>query len=128
LSYTEYYITYNEYKNNLYYISYTKICIAYNMYKNNKKTTILLVVRRGFLLLQVQPRAALKVGGHDLHGFLNSFPGSGLLFWYGALQDWSQGDGGVMAPEAGEDVVDHHPSKLPSLGLQARDKGGLQAL
>jgi hypothetical protein len=33
-----------------------------------------------------------------------------------------------MAPEAGEDVVDHHPGKLLSFDLQAPDDGGLQAL
>jgi hypothetical protein len=33
-----------------------------------------------------------------------------------------------MALEAGEDIVDHHPGKLPSFGLQAHDEGGLQAL
>jgi hypothetical protein len=66
--------------------------------------------------------------GHDLHHFLDSFSGSGLRFWYGALQDWSQGDGGVVAPEAGEDVVNHHLSKLLSFGLQARNESGLQVL
>jgi hypothetical protein len=33
-----------------------------------------------------------------------------------------------MAPEAGEDVVDHHLGKLLPFGLQAFDDGGLQAL
>jgi hypothetical protein len=58
------------------------------MYNNNKKTTpILLAVQRGLLLLQVRPCVALEAGSHDLHHFLYSFPGGGLRFWYGALQD-----------------------------------------
>jgi hypothetical protein len=59
---------------------------------------------------------------------LYSFLDGGLRFWYGALQDWSQGDGRVVAPEAGKDVVYHHPSELPSFGLEACDESGLQAL
>jgi hypothetical protein len=31
-----------------------------------------------------------------------------------------------VAPEAGQDVVYHHPSKLPPFGLEARKKSGLQ--
>jgi hypothetical protein len=76
----------------------------------------------------VRPCEVLEANGHDPHRLLHSFLGSGHRFWYGAHQDWSQGDGGVMAPEAGEDVVDHHSGKLLSFGLQALDDGGLQAL
>jgi hypothetical protein len=113
----------------LYYISYTKLCITYNIYKKQQETTPSpSAVRRGFILLQVRHRAALEAGGHDLHRLLHSFLSGGFHFRYGALQDWSQGDDGVVAPEAGKDAVNHHPSKLLSFSLEARDESGLQVL
>jgi hypothetical protein len=44
----------------------------------------------------------------------------------GANHDWSQQHGGVVAPEAGENVLHHPPGNHSPFYLQAVMDGGLQ--
>jgi hypothetical protein len=61
-----------------------------------------------------------EAGRDHVHRLLDPFSCGGCCRSEGSDQDGSQLDGGVMAPEAGEDVLSHPPSNcLPSISRRS---------
>jgi hypothetical protein len=71
--------------------------------------------------------AALDAGHHDIRCLLHSFPCGGRRCSNGANQDWSQQNGGVVALEAGKDVLCYRLGNHSPFGLQEVADGGLHA-
>ena len=68
----------------------------------------------------------LEVGGYEVDDLPHAVPSGGLRLRYRAIDHGSQQDGRVVAPEAGQDVLRHHPDQLAALGLKLTSKDRLQ--
>jgi hypothetical protein len=83
------------------------------------------------LSLQVQlfgvDRITLKARGHHLHYILYTLPSGIFCGSYRTIDHRSQGYGGVVTPEARQDVVYHRPAELAALCLQAGTEDLIQA-
>jgi hypothetical protein len=86
--------------------------------RNNKKMLALLLWSSGGTSTLCRFGASPEAGRDHVHRLLDPFPRGGRCRPEGSDQDGSQLDGGVMAPEAGEDVLRHSPSNRSSLCLQ----------
>jgi hypothetical protein len=71
------------------------------------------------LYLQVVSRIALEALGHQLHDVLYTLPGGIFYGGHRTSDHRLQGYGGVMTPEACQDVFNHCPAELSALCLQA---------
>jgi hypothetical protein len=84
------------------------------------------------LSLQVQlfgvGRITLKARGHHLHYILYTLPSGIFCGGYWTIDHGRQGYGGVVTPEAHQDVVYHLPVKLATLYLQAGTEDLIQVL
>jgi hypothetical protein len=79
------------------------------------------------LSLQVVSRIALEALGHQLHGVLYTLPSGIFCGGYRTSDHRRQGYGGVVTPEARQDVVHHRPAELAALCLQAGTEDLIQA-
>jgi hypothetical protein len=83
------------------------------------------------LSLQVQlfgvGRIALKASGHHLHCILYTLPGGVFCGGYRTIDHRRQGYGGVVTPEARQDVFNHRLAELAALCLQAGTEDLIQA-
>jgi hypothetical protein len=83
------------------------------------------------LSLQVQlfcvGRITLKARGHHLHCILYTLPSGIFCGGYRTIDHRRQGYGGVVTPEARQDVVYHSPVELAALYLQAGTEDLIQA-
>jgi hypothetical protein len=86
--------------------------------RNNKKMLALLLWGSGGTSTPCWSGASSEAGRDHVHRLLDPFPRGGRCRPEGPDQDGSQLDGGVMAPEAGEDVLRHSPSNRSSFCLQ----------
>ena len=73
-------------------------------------------------------RLPLEVGGNEVDNLPHAVPSGGLRLRYGAIDHGRQRDGRVVAPEAGQDVLRHHPDQLATLGLELASKDRPQTL
>ena len=73
-------------------------------------------------------RLSLKVGGNEVDDLLHAIPSGGLRLRYRAIDQGRQRDGRVVAPEAGQDVLRHHPDQLATLGFELASKDRPQTL
>ena len=73
-------------------------------------------------------RLPLEVGGNEVDDFPHAVPSGGLRLRYRAIDHGHQRDGRVMAPEAGQDVLRHHPDQLTTLGFELASKDWPQTL
>ena len=71
-------------------------------------------------------RLPLEVGGDEVDDLPHAVPSGGLYLRYGAIDHGRQRDGRVVAPEAGQDVLRHHPDQLETLGFELASKDWLQ--
>ena len=71
-------------------------------------------------------RLSLEVGGDEVNDLLHTVPSGGLRLRYRAIDHGRQRHGRVMAPEAGQDVLRHHPDQLAALGFKLASKDRLQ--
>jgi hypothetical protein len=69
----------------------------------------------------------LEALGHQLHGALYALLGDIFSVGHRTSDHRLQGYGRVMAPEARQDVLDHRPTELATLCLQAGSKDLVQA-
>ena len=83
------------------------------------------------LSLQIQllgvGRITLEARGHHLHGILYALPGGVFCGGYRTIDHRRQGYGGVVTPEARQDVFNHRPVELAALFLQAGSEDLIQA-
>jgi hypothetical protein len=79
------------------------------------------------LSLQVVGRITLETLGHQLHGVLYTLPGGVFCGDYRTSDHWRQRYGGVVTPEACQDVFNHFPTELAALCLQAGPEDLIQA-
>jgi hypothetical protein len=83
------------------------------------------------LSLQIQlfgvGRITLEASGHHLHGILYALLGDIFCGGYRTINHRRQGYGGVVTPEASQDVVHHRPVELAALRLQAGTEDLIQA-
>ena len=73
-------------------------------------------------------RLSLEVGSDEVNDLLHAVPSGGLCLRYRAIDHGRQRDGRVVAPEAGQDVLRHHPDQLAALGFELSSKDRPQAL
>jgi len=73
-------------------------------------------------------RLSLEVGGDEVNDLPHAVPSGGLRLCYRAIDHGRQRDGRVVAPEAGQDVLRHHPDQLAALGFKLSSKDRPQAL
>jgi len=71
-------------------------------------------------------RLPLEVGGNEVDDLPHTVPSGGLHLRYGAIDHERQRDGRVVAPEAGQDVLRHHPDQLTALGFELASKDRFQ--
>ena len=71
-------------------------------------------------------RLSLEVGGDEVNDLPHAVPSGGLRLCYRAIDHGRQRDGRVVAPEAGQDVLRHHPDQLAALGFKLASKDRLQ--
>jgi hypothetical protein len=69
----------------------------------------------------------LKASGHHLHCILYALSVDVFCGGYWTIDHWCQGYGGVMTPEARQDVFNHRPVELVALCLQAGTEDLIQA-
>jgi hypothetical protein len=69
----------------------------------------------------------LKASGHRLHGILYALPGGIFYGGYRTIDHRRQGYGGVVTPEARQDIFNHRPAELAVLCLQAGPEDLIQA-
>jgi len=67
------------------------------------------------------------MSGNDLDDLLYALPGGDLFLCYRTLDNRSQGAGRVVASEASQDVLHHHPPQLAALSFEAGPKGLVHA-
>ena len=73
-------------------------------------------------------RLPLEVGSDEVDDLPHAVPSGGLRLRYRAIDHGRQRDGRVMAPEAGQDVLRHHPDQLATLGFELTSEDWLQAM
>ena len=73
-------------------------------------------------------RLPLEVGGDEVNDLPHAVPSGGLRLRYRAIDHGRQRNGRVVAPEAGQDVLRHHPDQLATLGFELTSKDRLQAM
>ena len=71
-------------------------------------------------------RLPLEVGGDEVDDLPHAVPSGGLRLRYRAIDHGRQRDGRFVAPEAGQDVLRHHPDLLAALGFKLASKDRLQ--
>jgi hypothetical protein len=83
------------------------------------------------LSLQIQlldvDRITLEARGHHLHAILYALPGGVFCGGYRTIDHRRQGYGGVVTPEAHQDIFNHRPTELAALSLQAGPEDLIQA-
>ena len=73
-------------------------------------------------------RFPLEVGSNEVDDLPHAVPSGGLRLRYRAIDHGRQRDGRVVAPEAGQDVLCHHPDQLAALDIKLASKDRLQTL
>src|SRR6185436_8083594 len=73
-------------------------------------------------------RLPLEVGGNEVDDLPHAVPSGGLRLCYRTVDHGRQRDGRVVAPEAGQDVLHHHPDQLATLGFELASKDRPQTL
>ena len=73
-------------------------------------------------------RLPLEVGGDEVNDLPHAVSSGGLRLCYRAIDHGRQRDGQVVAPEAGQDMLRHHPDQLATLGFELTSKDRLQAM
>jgi hypothetical protein len=73
-------------------------------------------------------RITLKASDHRLHDILYTLPGGIFCGGYRTIDHLRQGYGGVVTPEARQDVFNHRSAELAALCLQAGTEDLIQAL
>ena len=73
-------------------------------------------------------RFPFEVGGNEVDDLSHAVPSGGLRLRYRAIDHGRQRHGRVMAPEAGQDVLRHHPDQLTTLGFELASKDRPQTL
>jgi hypothetical protein len=72
-------------------------------------------------------RITLEALGHHLHNVLYTLPGSIFCGAYRTSDHRRKGYGGVVAPEARQEIFNHRPAELAALSLQAGAEDLIQA-
>ena len=73
-------------------------------------------------------RFPLEVGGNEVDDLPHAVLSGGLRLRYRTVDHGHQRDGRVVAPEAGQDVLRHHPDQLTTLGFELASKDRPQTL
>ena len=73
-------------------------------------------------------RLPLEVGGDEVDDVPHAFPGGGLCLRHWTIDHGGKRDGRVMALQAGQNVLRHHPDQLAALGFKLASKDRFQTL
>jgi hypothetical protein len=106
-------------------LSYNNKSYITNNNNNNKKILELLIWCPGGTPALCRFRATSDACRHHVRCLLDSLPRSGCRCPERSDQDWSQLDGGVVASEAGEDILRHPPGNYTPFNLQEVLDAGL---
>jgi hypothetical protein len=99
-----------------------------NYIRNNKKFLELLIWCPGGTPTFCRFGTAPETSRNHVSRFQDFFPRSGRRCPEGSDRNWSQLDGGVVAPEAGKDVLHHPPCNFTPFRLQEVLDAGLHVL